>query len=111
MGEAVTALCFVINAIVLGTAGGKILWSNWPISSVSVSEDSFEQLHLSCEPVAHLHLAGLKYLVVGLSSGMVCAMRLKRRKDSLVIDIEQDGEYSKFKDIVVQSKPCLDQTK
>jgi hypothetical protein len=46
-----------------------------------------------------------------VSSGILYVFRLKRRKDNLLIDVEQELEYNRFKDIVMQSKSSLDQTK
>ena len=46
-----------------------------------------------------------------MSSGILYVFRLKRRKDNLLIDVEQELEYNRFKDIVMQSKSSLDQTK
>lgn len=58
-----------------------------------------------------MYIAGLKYLVVATASGTVYVLRLKRRRDNLLIDMEQEFEFSRFKDIVLQSKASLEQTK
>jgi len=71
LGQIVTAICFVKKFVVFGTASGKVMWWAWPLPDLKMDEQTFEEVSLSAEAVTHLYLAGLKYMMVGLSSGIV----------------------------------------
>jgi hypothetical protein len=49
--------------------------------------------------------------VAGVANGTLYVLRLKHRRDKLLVDMENNHEWCKFKDIVMQSKSSLDQTK